>query len=63
MRLASVPLIQLWRHHDARCLNLCVFFHTVSMVGEQVVLGWYILELTDSALMVAPFAPLVPRRC
>ena len=52
MRLASVPLIQLWRHRDARCLNLGVFFHTVSMVGEQVVLGWYILELTDSALMV-----------
>src|SRR5262245_40371789 len=43
VRLASVPLIQLWRQHDARCLNLCVFFHTLSMVGEQVVLGWYIL--------------------
>ena len=52
MRLASVPLIQLWRHRDARCLNLGVFFHSLSMVGEQVVLGWYILELTDSALMV-----------
>ena len=52
MRLASVPLIQLWRHRDARCLNLGVFFHSLSMVGEQVVLGWYILELTNSALMV-----------
>src|SRR4030095_2203271 len=52
VRLASVPLIQLWRHHGARCLNLGVFFHSLSMVGEQVVLGWYILELTDSALMV-----------
>jgi len=52
VRLASVPLIQLWRHRDARCLNLGVFCHSLSMVGEQVVLGWYILELTDSALMV-----------
>ena len=52
MRLASVPFLQLWRHHDARCLNLGVFFHSLSMVGEQVVLGWFILELTDSALMV-----------
>jgi hypothetical protein len=52
VRLASVPFIQLWRHRDARCLNLGVFFHSLSMVGEQVVLGWYILELTDSALMV-----------
>ena len=52
MRLASVPFVQLWRHHDARCLNLGVFFHSLSMVGEQVVLGWFILELTNSALMV-----------
>src|SRR4030095_16687938 len=52
VRLASVPCIQLGRHRDARCLNLGVFCHSLSMVGEQVVLGWYILELTDSALMV-----------
>ena len=52
MRLASVPLLQLWRHPDFRCLGLSVFFHSLGMVGEQVVLGWYILELTDSALMV-----------
>jgi len=52
VRLASVPFVQLWRHHDARCLNLGVFFHSLSMVGEQVVLGWFILELTNSALMV-----------
>ena len=53
VRLASVPFLQLWRHRDARCLpNLGVFFHSLSMVGEQVVLGWFILELTDSALMV-----------
>jgi len=33
------PFVQLWRHHDARCLNLGVFFHSLSMVGEQVVLA------------------------
>jgi len=42
----------LWKHHGFRCLGACVFFHTLGMVGEQVVLGWYILELTDSAFMV-----------
>jgi Transmembrane secretion effector len=52
VRLASVPLLQLWRHHGFRCLGLCVFFHSIGMVGEQVVLGWYVLELTDSAFMV-----------
>jgi len=52
VRLASVPLLQLWRLHGLRCLGLCVFFHSIGMVGEQVVLGWYILEITDSALMV-----------
>jgi Transmembrane secretion effector len=43
---------ELWKHHSFRCLGACVFFHTLGMVGEQVVLGWYILELTDSAFMV-----------
>jgi transmembrane secretion effector len=43
---------ELWKHHGFRCLGACVFFHTLGMVGEQVVLGWYILELTDSAFMV-----------
>ena len=52
VRLASVPLLQLWRLHGLRCLGLCVVFHSIGMVGEQVVLGWYILEITDSALMV-----------
>ena len=52
VRLASLPLLQLWRLHGLRCLGLCVFFHSIGMVGEQVVLGWYILEITDSALMV-----------
>ena len=52
MRLASVPLLQLWRLHGLRCLGLCVFFHSIGMVGEQVVLGWYVLEITDSAFMV-----------
>ena len=52
MRLSSIPLLRLWAHRDFRCLSLGVFFHTLSMVGEQVVLGWFILELTDSAVMV-----------
>jgi MFS family permease len=52
VRLASAPLLQLWRHRDFRCLGLSVFFHSLGMVAEQVVLGWFILELTDSAFMV-----------
>jgi len=52
VRLASVPLLQLWRLQGLRCLGLCVFFHSIGMVGEQVVLGWYVLEITDSAFMV-----------
>src|SRR5215467_8051732 len=52
VRLASAPLLQLWRHHGVRCLGFCVFFNSIGMVGEQVVLGWYILEITDSAFMV-----------
>src|SRR2546422_5695214 len=52
VRLSSIPLLRLWAHRDFRCLSLGVFFHTLSMVGEQVVLGWFILELTDSAVMV-----------
>jgi Transmembrane secretion effector len=52
VRLASVPLLHLWRLHGFRYLGLCVFFHSIGMVGEQVVLGWYILEVTDSAFMV-----------
>ena len=48
-----VPMLrELARHHGFRCLGLCVFFHSIGMVGEQVVLGWYVLELTDSAFMV-----------
>src|SRR6266545_2187025 len=52
VRLSAISLLHLWAHRDFRCLSLGVFFHTLSMVGEQVVLGWFILELTDSALMV-----------
>jgi hypothetical protein len=52
VRLASVPLLRLWRLQGLRYLGLCVFFHSIGMVGEQVVLGWYILEITDSAFMV-----------
>ena len=52
VRLASVPLLQLARLHGLRWLGLSVFFHAIGMVGEQVVLGWYILEITDSAFLV-----------
>jgi hypothetical protein len=52
VRVTSLPFLALWAHRDFRYLGLSVFFHTFSMVGEQVVLGWFILELTDSALMV-----------
>jgi MFS family permease len=33
-------------------LGLSVFLNSVGMVGEQVVLGWLVLELTNSPLMV-----------
>jgi len=52
VRVTSIPLLHLWSHRDFRYLSLGAFFHSFGMVGEQVVLGWYILELTDSALMV-----------
>jgi len=52
VRLASVPLLQLARLRGLRWLGLSVFFHSIGMVGEQVVLGWYILEITDSAFLV-----------
>jgi Transmembrane secretion effector len=52
VRLKSAPLLKLWRHHGVRCLGFCVFFNSIGMVGEQVALGWYILEITDSAFMV-----------
>lgn len=42
----------LLRLRDFRILGLAVFFNSVGMVGEQVVLGWLTLELTDSPLMV-----------
>jgi hypothetical protein len=52
VRRTSIPLLHLWAHRDFRCLSVGVFFHTLSMVGEQVVLGWFVLELTNSAVMV-----------
>ena len=57
-RLAPVPpsawpsLREMWRHPDSRCLGTSALLHAVGMVGEQVVLGWLALELTNSALMV-----------
>ena len=47
---ASLP--PSWRHPDARCLGTSALFHAFGMAGEQVVLGWLALELTDSVLMV-----------
>ena len=42
----------LLRLRDVRLLGLSVFLNSVGMVGEQVVLGWLVLELTNSPLMV-----------
>ena len=35
-----------------RLLSLSVLFHSLAFIGEQVVLGWVVLELTDSAALV-----------
>jgi hypothetical protein len=35
-----------------RLLSLSVLFHSLGFIGEQVVLGWVVLELTDSAALV-----------
>jgi hypothetical protein len=37
---------------DFRLLSLSVLFHNLGFAGEQVVLGWVVLELTDSAALV-----------
>ena len=40
------------RFRDFRFLWLASVFNSTGFVGEQVVLGWLVLELTDSPLMV-----------
>jgi len=37
---------------DFRRLGVSVFFNSIGMMGETVVLGWLALELTDSPLLV-----------
>ena len=41
------------RLRDFRFLTLATGFNSFGMTGEQVVLGWLTLELTDSPMMVA----------
>ena len=40
------------RFHDFRLLWLSGLFNSSGFIGEQVVLGWLVLEFTDSAFMV-----------
>jgi MFS transporter, DHA1 family, staphyloferrin A biosynthesis exporter len=50
----SAPIFQLtlFRLPDFRCLSLSVLLNAVGMMGENVVLGWFTLELTNSPFMV-----------
>ncbi len=40
------------RFHDFRLLWISGLFNSTGFIGEQVVLGWLVLELTDSPFMV-----------
>lgn len=40
------------KYRDFRFLWVSTFFASIGMMGERVVLGWLVLELSDSALMV-----------
>jgi MFS family permease len=44
--------VSLLRRRDVRLLSLGSLFESVGMAGEQVVLGWLTLELTNSPLAV-----------
>jgi MFS family permease len=48
----AFPPVSLLRRRDVRLLSLGSLFESVGMVGEQVVLGWLTLELTNSPLAV-----------
>ena len=63
-----IPLIvplTLFRVRDFRYLGASVLLNSVGMMGENVVLGWLTLELTNSPFMVGAvsavrMAPQVP---
>src|SRR2546428_12479739 len=44
--------LSLFRLRDFRALAAFVVFNSVGMMSENVVLGWLVLELTNSPLMV-----------
>jgi hypothetical protein len=50
--MRGVLPLGLLRVGEFRSLALAVVLSSVGMMGEQVVLGWLVLELTDSPLMV-----------
>jgi MFS family permease len=50
--VTAFPPVSLLRRRDVRLLSLGSLFESVGMVGEQVVLGWLTLELTNSPLVV-----------
>src|ERR1051325_7286028 len=51
-RRMPAPNLSLFRLRDFRGLATAVVFNSVGMMGENVVLGWLTLELTNSPLMV-----------
>ena len=51
-RISNVLKAPALRYRDFRFLWLSTFLNSIGMMGERVVLGWLVLELTDSALMV-----------
>lgn len=46
------PELTLFRLPDFRALTASIVLNSVGMMGENVVLGWLVLELTNSPLMV-----------
>jgi MFS family permease len=44
--------LALLRRHDLRCLGAGTLLNSVGMMGEIVVLGWLVLELTNSPFLV-----------
>src|SRR5688500_9316991 len=52
LRRMRAPSLSLFRLPDFRRLTTSVVFNAIGMMGENVVLGWLTLELTNSPLMV-----------
>ncbi len=52
MRLIPLRQAAILRLRDFRFLSLATGFNSIGTTGEQVVLGWLTLELTNSPLMV-----------